>query len=59
MKITRIAKEFLSDERGTETVEWAIMVGIIAVAAIASIVAIGGWVSTKFGQLEDALAANP
>jgi len=25
---------FLTDERGTETVEWAIMVGLIAVAAI-------------------------
>jgi Flp pilus assembly pilin Flp len=48
-------KSFLRDERGTETVEWAIMIGIIAVAAIGTIVLIGQWVLTKFQTLEAAL----
>jgi pilus assembly protein Flp/PilA len=50
-------KRFLSDEKGTETVEWAIMIGIIAVAAIATIVSIGGWVKTQFDNLNNGLNA--
>ena len=48
-------REFLRDEKGTETVEWAIMIGIIAVAAIATIVSIGGWVQTQFTTLNNGL----
>lgn len=48
-------KRFLSDEKGTETVEWAIMIGVIAVAAIATIVAIGNWVSDQFAALNNGL----
>jgi len=48
----KMLKRFLSDERGTETVEWAIMIGIIAVAAIGAILAIGNWVVTRFQNLE-------
>jgi len=50
-----VVKRFLSDERGTETVEWAIMIGIIAVAAIGAIVLIGQWVVQKFTTLQAAL----
>jgi len=52
-------KRFLRDERGTETVEWAIMIGIIAVAAIAAIIAIGGWVNDQFTALATELGVNP
>jgi len=51
-------RRFLSDQTGTETVEWAIMIGIIAVAAIATIVAIGGWVQTQFTTLNTNLPAS-
>jgi len=50
-----LVKRFLSDEKGTETVEWAIMIGVIAVAAILTIVAIGNWVRGKFVALNAAL----
>jgi Flp pilus assembly pilin Flp len=49
-------RRFWVDERGTETVEWAIMIGLIAVASIMIIYAIGQWVQTKFSSLNDALA---
>ena len=52
-------EKFLKDERGTETVEWAIMIGLIAVASIAIIYAIGQWVLTKFSVLNTALYASP
>jgi len=53
-----VVKRFLNDERGTETVEWAIMIGLIAVASIAIIYAIGLWVFTKFSNLNVGLAGS-
>ena len=55
-KKMKTVREFLREEKGTETVEWAIMIGIIAVAAIATIVSIGGWVQTQFTTLNNGLA---
>jgi Flp pilus assembly pilin Flp len=49
----RTALRFLRDERGTETVEWAIVLGIIAVGAIASAATIGAWVTQSFQNLAD------
>lgn len=46
---------FIKEEEGTETVEWAIIIGLIAVASIASILTIGTWVSGKFTSLQTAL----
>jgi Flp pilus assembly pilin Flp len=57
-KMKNMLKRFVRDESGTETVEWAIMIGLIAVAAIALIVAVGAWVVTKFSQLNTALASH-
>ena len=59
MKGLSIVKRFLTDERGTETVEWAIIIGLIAVASITAIVSIGNWVSNKFNSIDVWLAANP
>jgi pilus assembly protein Flp/PilA len=59
MKAMRAVKRFLRDEKGTETLEWAIIIGIIAVGAIAFIVSIGGWVKTKFGTLDATLKTVP
>jgi Flp pilus assembly pilin Flp len=46
---------FLRDERGTETVEWAIVLGIIAVGAIAAAATIGTFVTNSFNNLVAAL----
>lgn len=53
-----LMKRFLKDEQGTETVEWAILIGLIAVAAIAAIINIGLWVAGKFNDLDTALAPH-
>ena len=39
----RSISKFLSDERGLETVEYAIIAGLIVSGLVAIIVAIGGW----------------
>lgn len=49
-------RKFWKDERGTETVEWAIMIGLIAVASITTIALIGTWVAGKFSDLQTGLA---
>jgi Flp pilus assembly pilin Flp len=46
---------FLSDERGLETVEYAIIAGLIVSGLVAIIVAIGGWVKTRFTNLQKGL----
>lgn len=48
-----IVKRFLKDERGLETVEYAIILGIIVVATIGLIAGLGGWVQEQFQALAD------
>ena len=48
---------FLSDERGLETVEYAIIAGLIVSGLVAIIVAIGGWVKNQFSNLQTNLNA--
>jgi Flp pilus assembly pilin Flp len=45
-------KRFLSDEQGLETVEYAIIAGLIVAGLVAIIVAIGGWVKNQFTNLQ-------
>ncbi|TPI35043.1 Flp family type IVb pilin [Mesorhizobium sp. B3-2-1] len=47
-KLTAITRQFRDDESGAAMVEYSILVGIIAGAAILAILAIGGWVSGRF-----------
>ena len=49
---------FIKEEQGTETVEWAIMIGLIAVASIAVILGIGNWVNQKFTSLQTGLGST-
>ena len=51
----KILKEFSSDESGAAMVEYTILLGMITVAVIASIVVVGGWVSTKWTALSGTL----
>ena len=48
-------KNFLSDEKGLETVEYAIIAGLIVVALITLITTIGSKVYNKFNNLNNAL----
>ena len=48
-------KRFLADEQGLETVEYAIIAGLIVAGLVAIIVAIGGWVKNQFTNLQKGL----
>lgn len=51
----KLFRTFVRDEAGLETVEYAIIAGLIVVATIGSITTIGGWVSGKFSTLAGGL----
>lgn len=56
MKAT--VKRFITDERGLETVEYAIILGLIVAATISAIVLLGHWVRQRFQSTVDTLAAH-
>jgi pilus assembly protein Flp/PilA len=53
-----MVKRFLVAEDGLETVEYAIIAGLIVVGVIATVVSIGTWVSGKFTALNAGLAGH-
>jgi len=48
----QVIKRFLADDRGLETVEYAIITGMIVTGLIAVVVAIGTWIKGKFDALK-------
>ena len=50
-------KRFAADDRGLETVEYAIIAGLIVAGLITIVVAIGTWVKGKFSTLKTDLGA--
>ena len=52
-----LVKSLLSDERGTETVEWGLMAGLIVGGLVLTVAAIGSWVKLKFSELQTDLGA--
>ena len=50
-------KRFLADDRGLETVEYAIIAGMIVTGLVAVVVAIGTWVKGKFDGLKTQVGA--
>ena len=50
-KLMNIARQFREEETGAAMVEYSILIGIVAAASIASIIAIGGWVGDQFTGL--------
>ena len=56
-KVLNLAKRFVADEEGAALIEYTVLIGIMLVAVITAIIAIGGWVNTKWTALNSAL--NP
>lgn len=50
---------FLRDERGTETLEWGLVAGLIVVGSIAAIQAIGPKVSALWNAADSEIPAAP
>ncbi|WP_095088856.1 Flp family type IVb pilin [Mesorhizobium sophorae] len=54
-KFMTMTRQFRDDENGAAMVEYSILIGLISAAAIAAIVLVGGYVSTSWNTLTNAL----
>ena len=54
-KLATIAGRFREEEDGAAMIEYSILVGIISVASIAVVMAIGTWVAAQFQGVCDGL----
>lgn len=53
-----LVKKFIRDEQGLETVEYAIILGLIVVGTIAAVITLGTWVQGKFDKTNTDLAGH-
>ena len=51
----RAIKQFLADERGLETVEYAVISGILVASLVLVVAAIAGWVTDQFANMQGEL----
>jgi pilus assembly protein Flp/PilA len=56
-KMVKSLTRLRDDENATAMLEYSILIGLITVAVIAIIVAVGGWVTNQWTSLNSAL--NP
>ena len=54
----KMLRSFLCDESGLETVEYAIIAGLIVAGVIATVTSIGLWVAARFDELNAGLAGG-
>ena len=54
-KALNLAKRFVADEEGAALIEYTVLIGIMLIAVIATIIAVGTWVNTKWTALNNNL----
>jgi Flp pilus assembly pilin Flp len=52
--VKSLISKFVRDDRGMETVEWAVLAALIVAALVGIIAALGGNVKTAFTKLQNA-----
>lgn len=56
--LVKLAKQFKSDESGAALVEYTVLLGIMLIAVIALITAVGGYVSGAWTNLANGLGVG-
>jgi len=54
--IKKVLRRLQFDEDGAALVEYTVLLGIMLVAVIATIIAVGGWINSKWTALNAAIA---
>jgi pilus assembly protein Flp/PilA len=54
-RLSALAHRFRREEDGAALIEYTVLLGILLVAVIGTIIAVGGWVNTQWSDLEAAL----
>lgn len=57
-KALRLLNQFRNDEGGAALIEYTVLLGILVVAVIATIIAVGGWVNNQWTNLSTAITGN-
>jgi pilus assembly protein Flp/PilA len=52
----QVLKQLVKDEEGAALIEYTVLLGILVVAVIATIVAVGTWVNGKWAALQGQLS---
>jgi pilus assembly protein Flp/PilA len=52
-----VLRDFGRDENGAALIEYTVLLGILLVAVIATIIFVGGWISSQWTALKTALPA--
>ena len=52
LKAWRLIEKLRGDEEGAALIEYTVLLGILVVAVIATIVAVGGWISNRWTAVE-------
>jgi len=59
MKVLSIVKRFAREERGMETVEWAVMAALIVGGLVLAVTTLGGDIKTQLTNLGTAISGAP
>jgi pilus assembly protein Flp/PilA len=57
-KYLQAAKNLIKDEEGAALIEYTVLLGILVVAVIVTIIAVGTWVNGQWGALCDKLTSG-
>ena len=55
--MTKLLAKFRKDEDGASLIEYSVLIGLITVAAVASIIIMGPWVALQWSNLVTATGA--
>jgi pilus assembly protein Flp/PilA len=55
MSLRPVLNQFKKDEDGAALIEYTVLLGILIVAVIAIIAAVGNWINTQWAALNSAL----
>jgi Flp pilus assembly pilin Flp len=58
MKVLNLIKRFAREERGMETVEWAVMAALIVGGLVLAVTTLGGDIKTQLTNLGTAISTN-
>jgi pilus assembly protein Flp/PilA len=58
-KSLNLIKRFIADEHGAALIEYTVLLGIMLIAVITTIIAVGNWVGTQWVSLNTALGTMP
>ena len=58
-RVKQLLSKFVADDRGTETLEWGLVCGLLVIGAITAIALIGPKVTTMWNNVNTAIPAAP